>query len=208
MSNRVGIIEYGAGNLSSVMRAVSLAGAEAELISCPEEVLKVDRLILPGVGAFSYCMHHLVSRGVDTAIQELVATGCPVMGVCLGMQLLTDRSSEFGETQGLGLIPGSVVPIKPEPEMKIPHIGWASPTLAEKHQNTPVLSRLSQPAEYYFAHSFFCDVDPEYQAATFDYHQKTMTAAIARDNVIGVQFHPELSGQLGVKIYQEFIHWK
>ncbi|KZC99069.1 MULTISPECIES: imidazole glycerol phosphate synthase subunit HisH [unclassified Thalassospira] len=212
--NRVGIVNYGVGNLMSVKRAVEHCGAEVALVDTPEGMDKVERLILPGVGAFGDCMLALDESGLRTALMNYVAESRPLLGICVGMQMLFDVGEEFGEHKGLGLVSGRVVAILPEHingrVQKIPHIGWAELELPAGHKcgswaNTP-LSQLNAGDCAYFVHSFTAIPDDSRHLIASSYYGNSMiSAAIKKDNIVGVQFHPEKSGATGLKILSSFI---
>ncbi|MBQ8623034.1 MAG: imidazole glycerol phosphate synthase subunit HisH [Oscillospiraceae bacterium] len=199
----IAIIDYGVGNLFSLASSLKAVGAKAIVTGDPDEIKKSDKLILPGVGAFEDAAKKLKTTGLDEIIKEEAASGKPLMGICLGMQLLFERSYEFGVFEGLGLIEGSIVPIADHApaELKIPHIGWNK--LELKKQDCPIFKYLSGGEFVYFVHSFFgtdCEADT---AATTEYGC-VLTAAVAKKNVYGCQFHPEKSGEVGLKILKAF----
>lgn len=199
----IAIIDYGAGNLFSLASSLKQIGAEAEITGDIEMIRKADRMILPGVGAFGDAAAELAKRGLDKVICEETQAGKPLMGICLGMQLLFEKSLEYGEHDGLGLIKGTVRPLDgylPE-GYKIPQIGWNSLEFhGSKH---PVFKDVPDGAFVYFVHSFYGDADESQLAATCDYG-KTVTAAVTEGNVIGCQFHPEKSGEVGLSILKDF----
>lgn len=199
----IAIIDYGAGNLFSLASSLKHIGEEAVITGDPDEIKKADRMILPGVGAFGDAASELRKRGLDTVIKEEALSGKPLMGICLGMQLLFEKSLEYGEHEGLGLVKGTVRPLEgylPE-GYKIPQIGWNSLTFhGEKH---PVFRDVDEGSFVYFVHSYYGDADPDQLAATCEYG-KTVTAAVASGSVIGCQFHPEKSGETGLSILKAF----
>lgn len=197
----VALIDYGAGNLHSVHNALKAAGAPDLLITAdPQAVLKADRVVLPGVGAFSACAGGL--RGIEGMVEALeervMRQGAPFLGVCVGMQLMAERGEEHGVHQGLGWIPGTVRHLLPSPEVRVPHMGWNDvvPTVAH-----PLIER----GEAYFLHSFA--FTGEHVLATSD-HGGEITAAIGRDNIAGVQFHPEKSQRYGIALLERFLKWR
>jgi len=209
---KVTVIDYGIGNLLSVCRALEYCGATVELTDSPEQILKAQFLILPGVGAFADGMEGLRQRNLIPAILQYASNGNPLLGICLGMQLLMDSSEEFGNNKGLGLIPGRVVAIPPtglngEPH-KIPHIGWNElilPNLIGTWENT-ILDKVKPGDSVYFVHSFTCvPSDPRYRLADCNYNGRIISAAIKSHNIYGCQFHPEKSGIIGLRIIQEFL---
>jgi len=202
MTEKVALIDYGAGNLHSVYNALCAVGCTPDVTKNPENVTSADRIILPGVGAFAACYAGLSSIDgmIDSLKQRVLMDGVPFLGICVGMQLLADRGIERGTHQGLGWIPGEVRPINPSENVKVPHMGWNDVIPLTEH---PVLER----GEAYFLHGYhFVVRDEEDVAATTD-HGGVMTAAIARDNMIGVQFHPEKSQKFGLELLQNFLDW-
>ena len=199
----VAIIDYGVGNLFSLKSSFAAICEEAIVTDDPEKLKAADRLILPGVGAFGDAAAKLRESGLDKMLLEEVANGKPLMGICLGMQMLLDVSFEYGEHKGLGLIPGEIRPIAdviPE-ELPIPQIGWNA--LRFKGEKHPIFKYVNDGDHVYFVHSYYganCDesviADTEYGAY--------LTAAVARDNVCGCQFHPEKSGKVGLSILKAF----
>lgn len=204
----VALIDYGSGNLRSAEKAlVKAADGRAEIVVThdPEMVAKADRLVLPGVGAFAACMSALEARPglIDAMAEAVTRRGAPFLGVCVGMQLLAERGLEFGATPGLGWIGGEVRRITPaDPAAKVPHMGWNALTDTAAH---PILSG-AEPM--YFTHSFaFFPDDPAHVLAQVD-HGGKFTAAVAKDNVAGVQFHPEKSQGAGLSLLARFLEWR
>lgn len=194
----IAVIDYGAGNLKSVTKALDHLGYANTIVSRPEELEAADGMILPGVGAFPMCMAALRKSGMDQAILQQTGKK-PLLGICLGMQMLLDSSTEMGGDQGLGLIPGTVEKI--ETNLKLPHIGWNSLNIVNPN---PLTAELSDGDYVYFVHSFCAKVkNSEDLALTTDYGT-TVTAMIARGNVFGCQFHPEKSGPVGMTILRNF----
>ena len=206
------VIDYGIVNLKNILRSFEYIGVPIDSAVDPDQVLKADRIILPGVGAFASGMNELRTRGMDEAVKCIANTGRPVLGICLGMQMLLDSSIEYGQHQGLGLIPGSVVPIPTNSvgmgRRKIPHIGWNAlryPSHASSWKNS-CLNRAPEGSFFYFVHSFM--VVPEKSShilAQCIYEGLPVTAAIKKDNITGLQFHPERSGPIGLEILHEFM---
>lgn len=196
------IIDYGVGNLFSLSSSLKAVGAEAVITSEASEIKKADRLILPGVGAFGDAVARLRADGLDELIKNEVKSGKPLLGICLGMQLLFEKSYEFGEHQGLGLIKGSIVPMSGRipSGLKIPHIGWNSLDLKNECR---IFNDIKSGDFVYFVHSFFADGCEESVTATTEYGIE-ITAAAASGNVFGCQFHPEKSGETGLKILRAF----
>jgi len=206
----VALIDYGSGNLRSAEKALVRAAAgtsEVIVTSDPEAVAGADRVVLPGVGAFAACMAALAERpGLIEAMTEAVQVkGRPFMGVCVGMQLLASRGLEFGETAGLGWIPGDVRRVEPsDPHAKIPHMGWN--TLIDPHGPAPIAGVGQSPM--YFTHSFAFYPTDEADVAAYVDHGGRFPAAVARGNVTGVQFHPEKSQSAGIALLARFLEWR
>ena len=197
----IALIDYGAGNLHSVHNALRAAGARDLAITAdPERVLDADRIVLPGVGAFGACMGGLAAiPGMIEALNRRVrAEGAPFLGVCVGMQLMADAGEEMGTHPGLGWIEGVVRPLPASPHVRVPHMGWNDVIPARPHS-------LIEPGEAYFLHSFAFTGDDV--LATTD-HGGPVTAAIGRDNMAGVQFHPEKSQRYGIALLERFLKWK
>lgn len=207
----VTVIDYGVGNLLSVQRGLEHCGAKVILTSDPEQILAANRVVLPGVGAFSNGMQALERLGLVVVIRELAQRKTPLLGICLGMQLLLGESEEFGVTAGLGLIPGRVIPVpdktSSDAAQKIPHVGWSAlqPSNAAGWQQT--LLQDNRPGEAaYFVHSFMAvPANPAHRIADCLYGGHKIAAAIGRDQITGCQFHPEKSGEVGLKILRKFI---
>jgi glutamine amidotransferase len=194
----IAVIDYGAGNLKSVTKAMAYLGYETVIASDPQELERADAMILPGVGAFPKCMEALKQKSLDEAI-KVQAKKKPLLGICLGMQMLLDSSTEIADTQGLSLIPGRVEKI--QTELKLPHIGWNSLEIVNGNALT---QGLSEGDYVYFVHSFAAKVeDPQDLSLVTDYGGK-VTAMVARGNVFGCQFHPEKSGPVGMTILKNF----
>ncbi len=194
------VIDYDAGNTANVLRALEKIGVRAELSADPEKVLSATGLILPGVGAYPAAMAELEKRGLVSVIKEAVAKGTPLLGICLGMQILTEKGLEHEETMGLGFIPGVCRAIPASKDRPVPHMGWNSLQL---EQETVLTAGLSGQ-DVYFVHSYFTDVPKEYIDVTADYGLK-IPAMIHKDLVFGAQFHPEKSGDVGLGILEKFV---
>ncbi|QGG54383.1 imidazole glycerol phosphate synthase subunit HisH [Paenibacillus sp. FSL W8-1187] len=195
----IAVIDYGLGNLHSVSKAVERLGCEALVTSDLAEILSADGAILPGVGAFGDAMAFLRETGMDEATRAFAASGKPLLGICLGMQLLFDEGEEHGPHQGLGLLPGRVVRFRGE--YKIPHMGW---NRLQFRQESPLLEGLEE-GHVYFVHSYHAlPAEPSDLIAVTDYHQP-VTAIVGRGNVTGMQFHPEKSGELGMSLLRNFL---
>ena len=195
----VGIIDYGVGNLFSLRSSFAAIGVEAFVSGDPVELAKADRLILPGVGAFGDAAEKLRQSGLDAFVREQAASGKPLMGICLGMQLLFEKSYEYGEHAGLGLLKGRVVGMSGRlPDgLKIPHMGWNALKL------TKAAKLLEEGSYVYFVHSFYAEGCADSVAAVTEYGIP-ITAAVERGNIFGCQFHPEKSGNVGLEILKKF----
>jgi len=195
----VAIIDYGVGNLRSVEKAFAATGCEA-IISSDDSVLReAGRLVLPGVGAFGACMKALTERGFDRLVKERVSEGTPLLGVCVGMQLLFDESEEFGSTRGLGLLRGSVRRFRGE--LVVPHIGWNQIHQTRAHE---LFAGIEEGAFCYFVHSFYCEpLDPKVVVGETEYGVR-YASVVAEGNVCGVQFHPEKSQDVGLRMLRNF----
>ena len=202
----IAIVDYGVGNLFSLKSSLAAVGAEAVVTGDAETLRKADRILLPGVGAFGDAAEKLRATGLDAVVTEEARRGKPLMGICLGMQLLFDKSLEYGEHAGLGLIPGEVRPIAEliPAGLKIPHIGWNALRFTEK--KSPLFRLIREGDCVYFVHSFYaarCEADVIANAE----YGALLTAAVQRDNVCGCQFHPEKSGPVGLNILRAFCEW-
>ncbi|KPM14292.1 imidazole glycerol phosphate synthase subunit HisH [Citromicrobium sp. WPS32] len=204
MADRVALIDYGAGNLHSVENALRRAGAEVALVSDGDTLAKAERIVLPGVGAFGACYSGLASLpGMIEALEgRVLKDGVPFLGICVGMQLLADKGLEHGETPGLGWIGGEVRALEPSEHVKVPHMGWNDVVVADD------ASGLIHPGEAYFLHSYAFDVANNAHVAARTDHGGAVTAAVARDNILGVQFHPEKSQAYGLALLERFLKWK
>ena len=196
------IVDYGVGNLFSLQSSLAAIGAAATVTADPAVLRAADRIILPGVGAFGDAAQKLRASGLDAVLTELAASGKPLLGICLGMQLLFDKSYEFGEYEGLGLIPGVVRPIADviPADYKIPHIGWNALRFTAP---SPLFGHINEGDWVYFVHSFYAADCDDSVIATAEYGAP-LTAAVAKGNVYGCQFHPEKSGAVGLAILKAF----
>lgn len=198
----IAIVDYGVGNLFSLKSSLAAIGAEVVVTRDAALLRSAHKLILPGVGAFEDAARKLRECGLDTVIKEEAARGKPILGICLGMQLLFEKSCEFGEHRGLGLIPGSVVPMAgfiPD-QLKIPHIGWNA---LRMKKSSPLFRFISEGDCVYFVHSYFAAHCNDCVIADTEYGQ-WLTAAVQNSNVFGCQFHPEKSGSVGLNILRAF----
>lgn len=198
----IAVIDYGVGNLFSLCCSLKKIGADAVVTADPTVIEKADKLILPGVGAYADAAQKLRDTGLDKIVCQQAAKGKPLMGICLGMQLLFEKSYEFGEHEGLGLLKGSVIPMDgtiPE-NLKIPHIGWNALEFTRENR----LLRYIKPGDsVYFVHSFYASGCEDSVIATAEYG-KELTAAVEKGNIMGCQFHPEKSGPVGLNILRAF----
>ena len=199
----IAIVDYGVGNLFSLRSSLAAVGAEAEVTKDASVIRSAGKVILPGVGAFEDAMNKLRSSGLAETVKAEAAAGKPLLGICLGMQMLFDRSFEYGEHEGLGLIPGSVVPIGDviPTGLKIPHIGWNA--LHFSGRKSPLFRYIKEGDCVYFVHSYYAADCEENVIATAEYGAE-LTAAVQKDNVFGCQFHPEKSGKVGLGILRAF----
>ncbi len=198
----IAIVDYGIGNLFSLRSSFAAIGKEAQVTVDPAVLRSADRIILPGVGAFADAARKLAESGLQETVLEEARGGKPMLGICLGMQLLFDKSYEFGEYKGLGLIPGVVRPIRDviPADYKIPHIGWNA---LRFHNPSPLFRYIKEGDAVYFVHSYYAADCEEYVTATAEYGAE-LTAAVQRGNVYGTQFHPEKSGSVGLAILRAF----
>jgi glutamine amidotransferase len=206
----IAIIDYGMANLRSVEKAIARVGGEPVITGDPEIVARAERIVLPGVGAFCACMTNLNARGLNEAVVKAVESGKPFLGICVGMQMLFDTSSEMGDNPGLGLLPGRVVRFFEEgappetPGLKVPHIGW---NVLEPARESQLLCGLEAGSRVYFVHSYYpVPDDGAIVSATSDYGVE-FCCAIETRNIAATQFHPEKSGLVGLRILRNFLTW-
>lgn len=196
----VSLVSYGLGNLGSVANMFKRLGVETRFVSTPEEIVESEKLLLPGIGAFDHGMGRLGASGLDDAVRDFAATGRPLLGICLGMQLLLDASEE-GVAAGLGLIPGRSRRFDMSPPLRIPHMGWNSFTAL---RSDPLLTGVEHGARFYFVHSYHVVPDrPEHTLGVTPYGGE-FVSVIRRDNVMGAQFHPEKSHAFGMRVLGNF----
>jgi imidazole glycerol-phosphate synthase subunit HisH len=209
----VTVVNYGAGNILSVTRALSHVGVDVTITAEPAGVATAERILLPGVGAFGKAMDELAKRELIEPLRAYAKSGRPFLGICLGMQLMLDQSEEFGNQEGLGLIAGKVLPIpnvtaSGQPH-KIPHIGWSAlmPSSPDRWQGS-LLQGFAQGDAMYFVHSFGAAAESDQDClAVADYNGQTITAAVERDNLTGIQCHPEKSGPAGLLVLKNFVNF-
>lgn len=199
----IGIVNYGVGNLLSVYNALDFIGANVEICNTPKELINKEKIILPGVGSFKSCMSNLVDRGFYETLDKLVVNEKrPILGICLGMQLMADKSFEGGEHKGFGWIDGDVVPINSQnSKLKIPHVGWNSINIKSENR---LLNGLPENSDVYFVHSYHMKCKNNSNViATCEYGDE-LTASICNENIYGTQFHPEKSQEYGIRILENF----
>ena len=204
---KVGVVDYGMGNLFSVVSALETVGADVKICTNPSTLKEVHRVILPGVGAFKDCIETLTKTGFKDALdEEIIKDGKPIYGICLGLQIMSRSSSEFGNHKGLDWIRGDVIPLEPnvKKNLRVPHVGWNS---IKYKPDRLLFSNLPDCPDFYFVHSYFlkCD-DINNVEATCDYGQ-TVTASNKKDNIFATQFHPEKSQDFGLMVLKNFLSW-
>ena len=199
----IAVIDYDMGNLHSACKGLEKAGATTLVTDAAADLAAADAIVLPGVGAFDPAVQHLRSRHLEAPIKQALAQGKPFLGICLGLQILFDASEE-GTEPGLGIIPGTVKRFRSEPTITIPHMGWNQLTVTQP--TCPLWRDLAADPWVYFVHSYYAaPTDPTVTAATTTHGSQTVTVAIARDNLMAVQFHPEKSSTIGLKILANFV---
>ena len=198
----IAVIDYGVGNLFSVEKALMQFATDILITGDKELIAKADKLVLPGVGDFGECMSNLKATGLIPTIRECIAKGTPLLGICIGEQILFEGSEESPEAKGLGIFKGMVRKIQ-APDLKVPHMGWNSVTFSQPDH--PLFAHLGEHPYFYFVHSYHCvPEDASIITATTEYGEK-LTAAVAKDNVMATQFHPEKSGDVGLQVLKNFI---
>ena len=197
------IIDYGAGNIKSVENALLLLGEKVRVTNVKSEILSAERVILPGVGAFGDAMKQLRNSGLDKVIRQVVAKGIPLLGICLGLQLLFESSEESPGVSGLGILKGKVLKIPKQPGLKIPHMGWNS---LDMKPDSRLFTGLDENTYVYFVHSYYLVAEEERIVKAVTHYGTTIHAAIEAENVFACQFHPEKSGTVGLQILKNFIN--
>jgi len=204
---KIAIIDYGMGNLKSVKKAFTALDLEAEVTNDPELILKADKVVLPGVGAFRDAIATLNTSGMSDAIHEVVKRGTPFLGICLGMQLVFEKSYEYGEYEGLGLLPGEIVHFKPEnmllptgESLKVPHMGWNTLEIVKPEL---LFRGIKEQSSVYFVHSYYLETSADVVSCYTDYGSRIAVAA-QKNNIFATQFHPEKSGPVGLQILKNF----
>ena len=200
------IIDYKAGNLTSVQLAFEHIGVDVRITRSPDEIMSAERIVFPGVGAAGSAMQNLRDFGLVETLKQVVASGVPFLGICIGMQLLFDSSEENDGTDCLGLIDGTVKQFKPaDPMCKIPQMGWNTVKQTASH---PIFGGVEDNSEFYFVHSFYpAPADNSAMIGQTDYADVFFASAAAKDNIVAVQFHPERSGRIGLKLLENFCRW-
>ncbi|MDK3156748.1 imidazole glycerol phosphate synthase subunit HisH [Kamptonema cortianum] len=197
----IGLIDYDIGNLRSARRALEKTGAPVTMVRSPEELKEMDAAVLPGVGAFGDCMKSLRARGFEDAVKQFAGSGKPFLGICVGLQMLFERSHENGIHEGLGLLPGEIRLLK-APGQKIPQIGWN--TIAIEKENCPIFKGISNGSYFYFVHSYAVETpDASIVAARTEYGV-SYPSIVWRDNIFATQFHPEKSQRVGLQLLENF----
>ena len=202
----IAIIDYGVGNLFSAEKAFAALGADVRVTSDESTIRQADKIVLPGVGAFGDCMKNLKESGLIPVLKESVAAGKPLLGICLGMQLLFEESYEYGAHRGLGLIPGAVCPLADDlrdPALKVPHIGWNALDIVPGREADPLFKYIKSGEYVYYVHSYYAKNCAASTLATSDY-SIPVTGAVRQGLVYGTQFHPEKSGDTGLRLLKAF----
>ena len=199
----VAIIDYDAGNIKSVEKALEYLGQKVKITRDQKEILSADRVILPGVGAFGDAMGKIRSYGLESVIQDAVRQGTPFLGICLGLQLLFEDSDETPGVKGLGLLPGGIRRIPDGEELKIPHMGWNSLDIRE---GATLFKGIEGHPYVYFVHSYYLSAKHEEDVAAATFYSTKIHASVEHENIFACQFHPEKSGEVGLKILDNFIH--
>jgi glutamine amidotransferase len=202
MAKDVGIVDYGVGNLRSIYNALSHLGSSPHLVRRPEDLSVFDRLILPGVGAFQAAMASLKNIGMDSALDQYVTSGHPVLGICLGMQLMCNESAEGGIHKGLGWMDATVRPFKRDVDYRVPHIGWNS---VHQTKDTHILNSFIQGSDVYFVHSYYVHCNDESDVILSCEYGVRFVAGFSRNNIFGLQFHPEKSQVVGLNMISNFL---
>ncbi|MBP3722225.1 MAG: imidazole glycerol phosphate synthase subunit HisH [Selenomonadaceae bacterium] len=201
----IAIIDYGVGNLFSVEKAIIASGGKAVVTSDAKEIKSADKLVLPGVGAFGDCMKNLVNTGLVDIIKEEISNRKPMLGICVGLQLLFEESEESPGVAGLSVLKGRVKKIDSK-GLKLPHIGWNSLNIADVKSDIDIFKDLGENSYVYFVHSFYAEASESIISATTEYGEE-ITAAVAKENIVATQFHPEKSGDVGLKILKNFVEF-
>lgn len=212
----IAVIDYGAGNVRSAARALeyvierSKLNLKVELTSCPDKIAAANRIVLPGQGAFGQCMKALsnIDGMIDALEESVLRNKTPFLGICVGMQLLADISLEHGKHKGLGWISGQVVPMKPLLNLKVPHMGWNEVNTTSEGMKHPLFQGIDTHEHFYFVHSFIMECEDETHTLARCEYGQSFTCAVGRENIAGVQFHPEKSQNAGLDLLDNFIKWR
>lgn len=202
--NPIIVVDYGAGNLTSVYNALSFLKISAKISRDPDEISSANRLVFPGVGAAASAMEVLKKTGIGEAVSTVVRRGNPVLGICIGCQIILDSSDEDGGVSTLGLLPGKAVRFKSEPGLKIPHMGWNQVSYTKKH---PIMKGIPDGSDFYYVHSYHPLVANENAFAETTYGSQTFQCIVGKDNLIATQFHLEKSGSIGLQVLKNFSSW-
>jgi glutamine amidotransferase len=202
----VAIIDYGMGNLKSVYNALDILGCEPKIVSDPDKLKSFDHVILPGVGSFRLCMENLRKDGFDESLMTFIKSGKPLMGICLGMQILASHGFEDGESKGLNIIPGEVIKFDDSnTQISIPHVGWND---VEFNLNGKALTKkINTNDTFYFTHSYYFKPNDESFTFSKTFYGSYFTSSVLKENVFATQFHPEKSQDVGLKLFKNFINW-
>jgi glutamine amidotransferase len=200
----IGIIDVGIGNIGSLRGALYSQGWDAQTVSAPDDMDGITHLLLPGVGSFATAMRRLNAAGLVQPIRRHAADGHPIMGICLGMQLLADHGTEGGDSEGLGLIPGDVIAFDKDPNLRLPHVGW---NVLHPRQPHPLLKGIRQDVDFYFVHSYFFSARRETDVVGATEYGVSYPSFVASGSVVGVQFHPEKSQRNGLRLLDNFCQW-
>ena len=202
----IAIVDYGAGNLTSVRLAFDTLGVAVEITRDPEELDRASRVVFPGVGAAGASMQNIKSLGIDSAIRRLVESGTPFLGICIGAQVSLDSSEEDGGTKCIGLVPGTVKRFRPsDPQDKVPQMGWNAVNQKASH---PIFEGIEDESEFYFVHSYYpAPSDSESVMGETEYADICFASVYGRDNLVATQFHPEKSGKVGLTLLKNFANW-
>lgn len=200
----IGIIDVGIGNIGSLRGALYSQGWDTQTVASPSDMMNITHLLLPGVGSFSAAMQRLHAAGLVEPVRRHAAEGCPIMGICLGMQLLADRGVEGGASEGLGLIPGDVILLEMAPKLRLPHVGW---NVFHPQQQHPLLKGIRTDVDFYFVHSYFFNTRREADIVGTTEYGMSYPSFVASGNVVGVQFHPEKSQRNGLRLLDNFCLW-
>ena len=200
----IGILDLGMGNLRSVSNALYSLGYDFAVINEPGQTQDISHLVIPGVGAYTKAMRRLEEQNLKQYVLRFVSSGRPLLGICLGMQLLSERGEEGGDTEGLGLIPGKVCKFSDSPQIATPHVGWNSVRQLIDH---PIFYKVKQDADFYFVHSYYFDCSAASSIYAVTEYGRDFSSVVGRENVVGVQFHPEKSQVNGMRLLENFCGW-